>query len=227
MKYIKLFEDFDPYEYMIMSPNNKTKLIIDEIKKRETKDANLDYVKNLIELGANLEYIDDVFGETVLHIACRFETKTDLVKMLLDYGMDPNIEDEAGFTPIFSVAENNKGIDIAKTLIDNGANVKTIKSKFNGATPLHLAAEYANLPITELFLVEGINPNAQDDEGNTPLHYALERESDDTVQLLLDFGADPTIKNAGNLSPFDLSKDLWTPAIFNLFQDHISDINNS
>ena len=54
MKYIKLFEnfeDYDPYELMIIPPNKKAEMIIEQIEKGDK--TNLNHVGDLITQGAN------------------------------------------------------------------------------------------------------------------------------------------------------------------------------
>lgn len=217
MKYIKLFEEFDPYEYMVMSPNKKAQLIIDKIMTSEKQDY--DFIKNLIELGANLEYFVEATGETILHVVCEFTQDIKLVEILLNYGVSPNIEDENGFSPLFSVANNLNGIDIATLLLERGADINNNKN-YTGCTPLHMASENANFSIAETFLFFGANPNATDKENNTPLHYVLERESEEVAELLLEYGADPTFKNVDGISPLDLAQSQDSKSIINLFKNH-------
>jgi ankyrin repeat protein len=218
MKYIKLFEEFDPYEYMMMSPNKKAELIIDKIIKGEKLDY--DFIKNLIELGANLEYFVETTGETVLHLVCELTQDVKLVEILLDYGVSPNIQDENGFTPLFSVANNLNGINIANLLLERGAYINS-NTNYTGCTPLHMASENANFPVAETFLFFGANPNATDKEDNTPLHYVLERESEKVAELLLEYGADPTLKNVDGKSPLDLAKFAHDKSIIDLFKNFV------
>lgn len=217
MKYIKLFEEFDPYEYMIISPNKKAEIIIDHIRKRKIIDY--DFIKNVIELGANLEYFRESTGETILHIVCEFTQDIKLVEILLNYGVSPNIQDENGFTPLFSVANNMNGTEIATLLLEKGADINN-NENYTGCTPLHMASENANFSVAETFLFFGANPNAKDKEDNTPLHYVLERESEEVAELLLEYGADPTFKNVDGISPLDLAQSQDSKSIIDLFKNY-------
>lgn len=222
MKQSKLFEnniEFDPYEYMMVSPNEKTELIIKHFMSvNQGDEPNYTYIKNLIEMGANLEYLDRKFGESILHYACLYND-INLVELLLDSGIDINIKDTLGNTPLFSVAQNSKGLDVAKLLLQREANIHA-KNDITGCTALHIAAEYANLEIAKLLLDSGANPNAKDDNGNTPLHYIMERASEEMAKLLLNYGADPNKKNDNGDSPIEASKNLWRSDIHDLFMTH-------
>ena len=134
MKYIKLFEnfeDYDPYELMITPPNKKGEMLVEEIQKRE---PNLDLVRDLIALGANLDWQDD-YGITALHYCGQYD-HLDIAKVLIDAGADVNIQHSRGWTPlhIFTFYNHSR---IVRMLIDAGAD-KTIPTN-DGRLPYELA----------------------------------------------------------------------------------------
>ena len=66
-------------------------------------------VKKLLELGANI-HAKDCYGNTALHSAGhRFET----VKLLLEHGADPRVENDRGETPLLSLLSRCNNADIA------------------------------------------------------------------------------------------------------------------
>ena len=135
MKYIKLFENFeeyDPYELMIIPPGKKTEMIIREINKEDK--ANLNLVNDLIALGADLEWQDKEDGSTALHL-CASYNHPEIARMLLDAGADVNIQDEYGWTALHWCAIHNRP-EIARMLIDAGAD-KTIPNN-DGELPYEL-----------------------------------------------------------------------------------------
>jgi len=71
-------------------------------------------------------------------------------------------------------------------------NTKGAKKQFRGRTALHNAPDVA---YTGLFLRLGLNPNAQDEQGNTPLHHAASAEQ---ASALLKGGADVCALNDQN-----------------------------
>ena len=134
MKYIKLFEnfeDYDPYELMIIPPNKKGEMLMKEIKKDK---PNLNLVSDLIVLGANLDWQDD-YGRTALHYCGQYD-HLEIAKMLIDAGADVNIQHDRGWTPlhIFTFYNHSR---IVKMLLDAGAD-KTIPNN-NGRLPYELA----------------------------------------------------------------------------------------
>ena len=124
MKYIKLFEnfeDYDPYELMITPPNKKAEMIVIELEKGDK--ANLNLVRDLITLGANLDWQDN-FGSTALH-DCARSNRLEIARMLIDAGADVNIQNNHGYTPLHYCTYPNDSIELTQMLIDAGAD-KTI-----------------------------------------------------------------------------------------------------
>ena len=98
MKYIKLFENFepyDPYELMITPPNKQGEMLVREIEKKGK--ANLNLVGDLITLGANI-YWQDNDGWTALHW-CAYKNHPEIARMLIDAGADKTIPNNDGELP--------------------------------------------------------------------------------------------------------------------------------
>ena len=135
MKYLKLFEnfeDYDPYELMMVPPYKKGEMLFKEIEKRDK--ANLNLVRDLITLGANLDWQNED-GQTVLHKCARWNSP-EIARMLLDAGADVNVQDGDGWTALHVSAFNNR-LEITQVLIDAGAD-KTIPNN-DGELPYELA----------------------------------------------------------------------------------------
>ena len=92
-------------------------------------------VREILDSGVDKD-VRDALGATALHQAV-FQKNITVVKLLLDYGFDPNaVAERNGYTPLHNaVAANNPAA--AKLLLDYGAS-KRIKSN-QGYTPLELA----------------------------------------------------------------------------------------
>ena len=105
---------YDPYELMIIPPNKKTEMIVGEIKGDET---NLNLVRDLITLGANLEWRDEEFlGMTVLHIAV-FWNNMEVVRILVEAGADVNAQDDDGCTPYDLASLYNRDAELREYLM--------------------------------------------------------------------------------------------------------------
>ena len=178
MKYIKLFEDFDsydPYELMITPPNKKAEMLMQEIEKDE---PNLNLVRDLITLGANLDW-QDTYGWTALH-RCASWNHPEIARMLIDAGADLNIQNVYGWTALHRCASQNHP-GIAKMLIDAGAdlNIKTI----NGWTALHRCASWNHPGILGMLIDAGADKTIPTNDGKLPYELA---ESQELQELLKD-----------------------------------------
>ena len=93
----------------------------------------------------------------------------DAVKQHLAAGMDVNVKNEAGVTPLHLAALMGHK-EIAELLIAKGADVNETDS--DGKTPLSSAAYSGRKEIAELLIAEGADVNAKDKDGATPLNWA-------------------------------------------------------
>ena len=132
-----------------------------------------------------------------------------IISDLLGFGADPNRVVDYSPPSLFHVKGVNFGphlLRVAQLLIDAGANLNA--RDIRGAC---LIDRYANVEpdylLTEYFLKLGVNPNAQDRNGNTPLINASYKDPD-IIQLLMAYGADPTILNRYGYTAYDRINDL-------------------
>lgn len=63
------------------------------------KNEKVGAVKNILDQGVDVNEKDDVLGNTAISHAV-FATNTKIVKMLLDHGADPHVENNRGFSAI-------------------------------------------------------------------------------------------------------------------------------
>lgn len=68
-------------------------------------------------------------------------------------------------------------------------------------TALHLSSARGNLPVVELLLRHGADPNCADFADNAPLHFAASFGKPELVSILLGKGADPNRRNRQRVSP--------------------------
>lgn len=109
------------------------------------------------------------------------------VQKLLDEGADVNAKN-FGNTALILAIENGH-TDIAKLLIDRGANVNETGGLYE-FQPLNLAAIYGHTAIVKLLIDRGADVNAKNKYGNTPLIHALHNGHTEIAKLLLDRGAE-------------------------------------
>ncbi len=151
-------------------------------------------IELLLKHGANPNQIDtgDPQNKYLLSPLLRAALLGDaaLCKLLIQYGANPNITNESGWTPLM-VAATYKKHEVCKLLIELNANIN--KPCVKGFTPLAYAARDNHDRICELLLEHGAIPSQEDSRiFKNYLRDALEYEDDDRAKLLLRCGADAT-----------------------------------
>ena len=119
------------------------------------------------------------------------------VEAALAAGADPNAIGANGFTAL-CMAAHDGDLDVARLLLDGGANVNAARPE-SGYTALHFAAERGHVGVARLLLDRGADVGAatyEDDRDRysifcaQPLHLAALGKREAVVKLLLARGAD-------------------------------------
>ena len=92
----------------------------------------------------------------------------EVKRLVIDCGVDPNIQDFNGWTPLHHAAQSGH-LNVVKLLLEHGANPNIQNN--NGNTPLHLAARRDYCVIVRLLLEHGADPTIRNNNGITPLDY--------------------------------------------------------
>ncbi len=137
------------------------------------------FAKILIEAGANYNFKEKSLGKTSLRAAAHFG-RTEMVQLLLDLGLDPDVRDDWGWTPLH-VAINP---ETAKALIDGGANIHA-KAK-DGNEAIHSLIGENMLDSVKYLLSLGVDVNALGKNNITPLHQAVIFNHVDGAKMLLE-----------------------------------------
>ena len=113
---------------------------------------------------------------------------SETVEVLLKRGANVNAPTREAMkvTPLASAAAARQ-IEIARKLIENGANVNA--KAHNDLTPLHEAAARGNLELAKLLLDNGAEIHARTLDGKTPLALATEQKQSEMVEFLKRRGA--------------------------------------
>lgn len=119
----------------------------------------------------------------------------ELVIWLVEQGLDINIPDYYGATPLYRQAI--LGRDTVKLLLELGADIG--KPNTYGETPLHVAAEFFHPKTVKLLIDKGADVNSKNDMGRTPLASVLMvcggiyiAQTAEIASMLLDAGAKKT-----------------------------------
>ncbi|XP_028131929.1 uncharacterized protein LOC114327487 [Diabrotica virgifera virgifera] len=166
-------------------------------------------VKLLLKKGASIA-VKDKNGKTPLALAIQ-EDYTNIVQMieqiqsdldeelltavqdgnlnkvegLVSQNANVNTTDIYSWTPLHWAAFKDR-LEIARFLIEKGADINAADKGPYGKRPIHVAAENNNKDIIEFFLGKKAGINDTDKQGYTPLHYAAWRGRLEVTQLLVD-----------------------------------------
>jgi uncharacterized protein len=129
-------------------------------------EGPLAVVRLLLQSGADPNAWDADHATTALHQAMRAGNRA-AIRLLLDAGADPSLVSAEGEFALYWAAEEGD-LEMARLFLSHGAG-KTINDFAPpcGDTPLTLAARALNLPMIELLLEAGADPEARDEDGYT------------------------------------------------------------
>ena len=165
--------------------------------------GNWDYAKELLDLGADVDYCP--CGMSPVYYAAK-ENEEEIVKLFLSHGadcvealmgayyenhtklIDFIIENFTDFEVDLLKASKNGYTEIAKLLIDKGAKLNIVDK--NGKTPLFIASSSGHVETAELFLNEDDEIDSFNAGGMTPLMGASKNGKTETANLLIRRGAD-------------------------------------
>jgi len=163
---------------------------------------------------------DFVPTNMVIGLLNEFVMNNDLetVKFFLNKGIDINLTDESGNTPLY-IAGLRSNPAMVKLLLEAGANPNGTDDKRLPSyranpgvlgiainTPLHGAARGGKLENAKILLDHGADIDMQNKDGNTALHFAVLGWNSIMVKFLLSAGADRYIRNKLDWTPLDLAK---------------------
>ena len=137
-------------------------------------------VLRLLENGAELDMGDDT-EKTALHYAV-LNGHVNIVKILLQEGADPNVQDENGCSCLLLLRKNVE--KILPLLIEFGANLEL--ANFEGQTLLNISAKNKDKAFIKFLLNSGADINTQDEKGMTPLLNSAKSKNYQVVELLLE-----------------------------------------
>jgi hypothetical protein len=123
--------------------------------------------------------------KTPLHSAAYYGD-LEMVQVLLDYGVDVNVQARAGSTPLNFVIDHLNDHGVVRLLLGHGAD-PNIPTK-DGSTPLYRASGRGVIVVHPL-IEYGASVEAQDDRGRTPLDVASGEQREEIIKLLLEHRA--------------------------------------
>jgi hypothetical protein len=112
-------------------------------------------------------------GRSLLHHAAS-SACVPVVQQLLDMGVDPNLLDSGGHTPLYRAAGSRSpgAASVIQALVEAGAAVDHAGG-VSKSTALHEAARHGNLSAANALIKAGASPRTRDKKGLTPLDRAF------------------------------------------------------
>ncbi len=216
--------------------SSEVKQFFDLIKKGDATR-----VQQLLKQNPSLAKASDDKGRTAILFAVYAKHK-DIADLLIAPGVEPSIFEAAATGRIAHVKEllkqnpdlihawspdgwtalhlNFNNLEMAKLLIDSGADLNlNSKNKLN-ATPLQGAAANNWIDLAKLYLSRGANVNCRSEEGGSPLHEAAGNGFVEFARLLIDNGADVNQRDDNGKTPLTISLEYKKPEIEKLLRDH-------
>ena len=117
--------------------------------------------------------------------------------LLLDFTPD-------GFTPA-GLAIFFRHPDLARELIERGADIHAAARNAQRVAPVHAAASVGDMASMRLLLERGADPNARQHLGYAPLHAAAANGDRATAELLVAHGANPKAATDDGKTPADFA----------------------
>jgi len=148
----------------------------------------------LVDRGATL-----TFGE-----ACALGETATVLRMLDGHPALLDSYSEDGF-PAVGLAIFFRNPELARILIDRGADVNAAARNAFGVAPVHAAAAVRDIATLQLLLEHGANPNARQQLGYTPLHTAAQLGDEVMLDLLLAHGAEAGLAGDDGKTPSNLA----------------------
>ena len=132
---------------------------------------------------------EDKDGWTPLMLASRWGFP-DIVQYLLGRGADANhLSRDVSAVGALHTSSRWGHEDVVRKLLEGGAQ-SSLRSTYNGMTPLHFAAMMDRTDVLKVLAAGGADLEAKDDRGGTPLLRAVTSGHQAATRCLLDLGCD-------------------------------------
>ena len=185
---------------------------------KASRNGDLTFVKRMLREGVPPDILVESCGSTPLTAAVR-GGHIRIVRLLLDSGVDPNLQDTWVSMPPNGTALESaaaKGhVEIAKLLVERGADVNKVghfspvraaaasgqpetlrfllkkKAHLDSPSIIMLAVRKGNAEVVQQLIEVGVDVNFQGKagDGDTPLHVAAWKESSVVAEMLIAAGA--------------------------------------
>ncbi len=159
--------------------------------------------KSLFEcviLGSDWLPPDNESGKKKIDEKINLQNQTEVIKFLIEKGIDVNKPDDFGYTPLIIAVYSDKPA-LAEILIEQGANVNIQTHK--GISPLMFATLKENYQSVQLLLRQGSDVGLKNTDGDTAVIMAARKQNYQIVADLIKHNADFVECNAQGKSAYD------------------------
>ena len=154
-----------------------------------------DIARLLVERGAPVSFAE----------ACALGDLTLVERLLIAEPNALHVLTSDGYPPL-GLAIFFHHPEVARLLIERGADVNTPAANAQRVAPVHAAAAACDHATMRLLLERGADPNAHQQLDYTPMHSAASRGDIEMAKLLLAHGADRNPKAADGQTPADAAR---------------------
>lgn len=185
------------------------------------EQGNIETVKNLIDLGVNVNAVYEKVGWTPLMISI-IKKNFDIVDLLIKSGADIHFTDDKGNSP-FILACLSKNISLITTLIKLGVDVNRRSDEWS---PLYICALSNNLELLNLLVDAKVNLNAPIYKGGAALLVAAFSGDIKFIKKLIEFGIDVNLIDDAGKSALDVGCSKGNTELVQVLLDAGADVNH-
>ncbi|XP_067675003.1 uncharacterized protein [Haliotis asinina] len=200
------------------------------LKKTDISTVRSSGIKSLPKLSTRQQLVAnesvrviEISGQRMAHLACKYG-HTDIVKILMDNGLDLNERDDNGETCLLAACMGDNPAAVS-FLLENNAHWSKDNDDHN---PLHHAIEKEKVDMLRLLLeCEEAKEflNKPDKDSQSPLHLACLKKSPEMVELLLEKNADVNVTDSCGWTPLHYISWVGNRKIIDILIKFKADVN--
>ena len=188
---------------------------------RACKVGSLKEVKDLVERKANVN-LKDVKNNTALHIAAKYNSSVEIVKLLIDHGAHVNCMNWDRDAAVHYAVKSDL-VEMVEILVKHGARINS--KNWKNETTLHLACKSGSVKMVKYLTEHGAEVNCKNRQYENALHYAIDSKSLEIVKHLGENGVDINCEDRKNETALHRAVNSGSWEIVKYLVDHGADTN--
>ena len=182
---------------LIQEPNQSDDEIIQVMQSEYDKDTH-DHLY-ISRAGGEMRLIYSPLFVAIVH------QRPSVVKYLIEQGVSLDVHDDTGYTLLHHAIERQTPLSIVRYLLVGGADVNAMDDLGNTALHLAILGENPPIPLLELLMERGADPDIYNKRTQAPMHLAVQRNYRQVVELLLKYHADLDLPDKNGNTPMHLA----------------------